>query len=202
VLRCHPKPDRWKLKMYAPMLVCFFLGAAAGTSAFDRYGRSSLLFPTSFLFCLGWVYIYYLARSRHQPFHKILLKRVSGEILTPQSPSHARKRRMPHMPHMPQIHIPFQHHHSSGSHSQQQHARAHPHPHPQHGRRHSSACDELGKMGEGRRVAGGGSESDQPQQIVLDISGAGPAASVGGSDSSSGNNNNNNEISNHTAAVV
>lgn len=105
VLRCHPKPERWKLKMYCPMLLFFFLGAAAGRAAYTACGRASLLFPAAFLFILGISYIYYLSRTRKQPFHKILLKRISREVLEPDSPSNFRKRlrsiQMPHMPQMP-----------------------------------------------------------------------------------------------------
>jgi hypothetical protein len=36
MLRCHPKPDRWKLKMYVPMLLAFFLGGMAGLAAFYK----------------------------------------------------------------------------------------------------------------------------------------------------------------------
>lgn len=209
VLRCHPKPERWKLKMYVPMLICFFLGAAAGTSAFAKYGRSSLLLPTFFLFVLGWGYIYFLARTRKQPFHRVLLKRVSNEILTPHSPSNKNNNKhsrmmmpqmphMPHMPHMPQINIPF-----TQGHGQQQRASGRS-SQPHHGRRHSSACDKLGKatgpggvgadgqQGAGRS-SGSGSGSGGEQQIVLDISDAPAAASSGEGQ---------NKISNNVAAVV
>lgn len=105
VLRCHPKPERWKLKMYCPMLLFFFLGAAAGRAAYTACGRTSLLFPTVFLFILGISYVYYLALTRKQPFHKILLKRISQEVLEPDSPSNFRKRlrsiQLPHLPHLP-----------------------------------------------------------------------------------------------------
>jgi hypothetical protein len=217
VLRCHPKPERWKLKMYIPMLVCFFLGAAAGKSAFDLHGRASLFLPTFFLFFLGWGYIYFLARLRRQPFHRVLLKRVSNEILTPHSPSHATARhklRMPHMPHMPQLHIPFTHHHHNSGHGHggyghargglappvplQQHPQSQQQQpvHPHHARRHSSACDKLGKGERGRSTNNGGQEQQEPQQIVLDISNGAAASASGEQDGGT------NELSNHTAAVV
>lgn len=200
MLRCHPKPERWKLKMYFPMLICFFLGAAAGKSAFDSRGRSSLLFPAFFLFFLGWGYIYYLARIRKQPFTRVLLKRVSNEILTPNSPSHKKNRLglppIPHLPHMPQIHIPFHHGHHYGSHHgglrppQHGHAQAST-AHGHHSRRHSSACDELGKSKPAGTAGASGGD------VVLDIS-AGEVADVAPNEGGSKNN----ELSNHTAEVV
>lgn len=202
VLRCHPKPDRWKLKMYFPMLICFFLGAAAGKSAFEKHGRSSLLLPTFFLFAMGWTYIYYLSRIRHQPFKRVLLKRVSDEILTPHSPSNKSKQQKNRLglPHMPQIHIPFQHHPLRSGHHQQQAQHQQPQQQSQHqqhhSRRHSSACDELGKA----KAHGGGGQGGQQQHqqqhsdgeraIVLDIGAPAEAASAA------------DELSNHTAAVV
>lgn len=177
VLRCNPKPERWKLKLYIPMLVCFFLGAATGKAAFDVHGRASLLWPTFFLFALGWGYIYFLAHLRRQPFHRVLLKRVSNEILTPHSPSHNRKLHT-HMMGLPHINIPFMH------------GRLHPQQQQHHGRRHSSACDELSKS---KPEGGGTAPGDSEQQIVLDI-GAPPAPVPASGEG--------NEISNTNAAVV
>ena len=89
MLRFHPKPDRWKLKMYIPMLMSFFFGAAACRDAYNHSGKYTLLYPAIFMLLLGLTYIYVLARIRRQPFHKVLLRRVSAQIMTPHSPTHA-----------------------------------------------------------------------------------------------------------------
>lgn len=184
--------------MYCPMLICFFLGAAAGKSAFDRHGRSSLLLPTFFLFMMGWTYIYYLSRIRRQPFQRVLLKRVSDEIMTPHSPSHKHKQQHKNrlgLLHLPQIHIPFKqhaHHHQQPQQPQQQQqqqgARA-----AYHSRRHSSACDQLGKSKENT-----GDVDKGERAIVLDIGAPAEAPTAG----STTGDEDRNELSNHMAAIV
>ena len=178
------------------MLICFFLGAAAGKSAFDRHGRSSLLLPTFFLFMMGWTYIYYLSRIRRQPFQRVLLKRVSDEIMTPHSPSHKHKQQHKNrlgLPNMPQIHIPFKqhaHHQQPQQQLQQQGATA-----AYHSRRHSSACDQLGKS-KGNMGGGQGDVDKGEHAIVLDIGAPAPAAGSTTEDEDV------NELSNHMAAIV
>lgn len=48
VLRCHPKPERWRLKIYIPMLLGFMFGAAGCADAYARVGQVAILFPTFF----------------------------------------------------------------------------------------------------------------------------------------------------------
>jgi hypothetical protein len=92
ILRCHPKAEKWKLKLYLPMLGFFITGAAMCFHAYKRYRHMTMIFPTLFIFCLGLGYIGMLSKVRHQPFGRILLHRVSDEVLTPHSPTSIRKR--------------------------------------------------------------------------------------------------------------
>lgn len=94
MLRCHPKAETWKLKLYLPMLGCFFLGAALCREAYTRYQHRAMIFPTLFVFCLGLSYVGMLSKVRQQPFHKVLFRRVSEEVLTPHSPTSIRAKVM------------------------------------------------------------------------------------------------------------
>jgi uncharacterized membrane protein YoaK (UPF0700 family) len=48
MLRCHPKPERWRLKLYIPMLLGFVFGAAGCAKSYIHHGQAALLFPTFF----------------------------------------------------------------------------------------------------------------------------------------------------------